>query len=369
MRHRRAPLLVLTALSATALALRGARAQDSGEPLPARYVAEGGVIYVWDGASPAVSRPSDRGDLPADSAALVLRPYDEGRRLLVLTVGAEKGKERRRLEGVARTYDSSGPSPRLLATIEFDGEPFDAVVTRDGSRAYVLARRVSPGDPPGSGRYWVHEIDLEAGRLEGNTLLSGPPAGLTVDDSGRKLYVSLADRIQSCSTRPLLNSWIYRSPGLNSRLAVRSDGGTLCVARGEEIALFDPAVISERQAGDRHARDDDASGVVRLPFRAEDLTLSDDGRMAAVHGAGRLAFLDCETQSLTWPERPGPELQAALETRALAFPGAGRDLILALFPGGGVTAVRTPAVEVASAPKPSPQSATRPEPPPAEPPP
>jgi hypothetical protein len=207
----------------------------------------------------------------------------------------------------------------------------------------VLARRVAAAGGSPDGQHWVHEIDLETGKLAGNTLLASAASGIAVDPSGRRVFVALHDRIQSCSTHPITTSWIYRSPGPNGQLAVRPDTGTLCVGRGDEVALFDPAAIAARSAAERHDRLDDATGVVPLPLTVSGLSLSGDGRLAVVQGANRLAFLDCASLALTWASDLPAEVTTAEEIRPLAFPAAGGDLLVAIFPGARVAAIRSPA--------------------------
>jgi hypothetical protein len=306
-------------------------------------------VYEWDGASARVVPAEPRGDLPGEPGTLGIEPYAGGHRLLILRESPKSaGKDRRRKEGRALILDASGAAPRRMHEVPFDGRPGGSALSPDGSRAYVLAFRVPQGGEEGAGRSWIHEIDLTAGRLLGSAHLPAAAAGVAVQADGRRVFVSLADRIQSFTTNPLIGSWHYRSPGPNRDLVVRPDDGTLCVARGEEVALFNPAAIATRSHTDRRSRIDDASAVIPLPFRARGLVLSGDGRLAAVRGPDRLAFLDCAMQSLIWPADPPGRISAAEEIRALAFPGAGRDLILALFPAGDVVGFRTPAVPESS---------------------
>jgi hypothetical protein len=350
--------LVLTALLAVGPAAgpTGAAEVQAATALP-RYVASGGLIYVWDGASPRLAPAEPRGDLPEGPVTLGLQAYADGERLLVLRKPvAESGKERGRKDGLSLIVDVRGTAPKRLHQIPFDGEPYAIAINPDDRRAYVLARRPAPGGNPEAGRSWIHEIDLEEGRLLGSAQISPAPSGIVVQPDGRRLFVTVANRIQSFTTGPLISSWHYRSPGPNRDLVIRPGDGTLCVARGEEVALFDPAAIAARGDADRRARTDDSSTVVRLPFEARALDLSEDGRVAAVLGNDRLAYLDCVTQALIWPVDPPPGLAGAAQVSTLAFPAAGGDLVMALFPAGEVLGFRTPA----------PAQAPRVEPPPSE---
>ncbi|HZM70887.1 MAG TPA: hypothetical protein VFB95_11050 [Candidatus Cryosericum sp.] len=339
-------------------------AEVQAGPAPPRYVASGGLIYEWDGSSPRVAPAEPRGDLPEGPVTQVLQAYADGERLLLLmksVTGAGKGRGRH--EGLSLILDVRGTAPRALHQIPLDGEPYDLAINPDDSRAYVLARHLTPGENAVAGRFWIHEIDLQEGRLLGSAQLSSEPSGIAVQPDGRRLFVTIVNRIQSFTTDPLISSWHYRSPGPNRDLVIRSGDGTLCVARGEEVALFNPAAIAARADSDRRARTDDASTVVRLPFEARALDLSEDGRVAAVLGSDRLAYLDCATQALIWPVDPPPGLAGAAQVRTLAFPAAGGDLVMALFPAGEVLGFRTPA------PAPSVQQAAKPtaaEPTPAE---
>lgn len=345
------PLAGLILCALLAICVPGTAGLVSGEPEagPSRYVVSAGQLYAWDGASPRLTPPVSPGDLAGAADVLALRPYDGGRRLLLLEkVQTPAGKEKSRREGLAVTFDTEGGSPRRLRSIPFEGQPYADAITPDGQRAYVLARRAAPGGPPGAERHWLHEIDLPEGRLLGSVHLATAPAGVAVQPDGRRAFVALADRIQTYTTGPLVGSWHYRSPGPNGDLVIRSGDGTVCVSRGGEVALFDPAAIAARASADRRVRSDDASAVVPLPFEARRLDLSEDGRLAAVWGRDRMAFLDCATQSLVWPVGPTISLAGAQEVRTLSFPAAGQDLVLALFPTGDVVGFRTPSPPPAS---------------------
>jgi len=355
--------LALTTLLALPAPAAGQDTPPDSTPGPpaARYVASGGLVYEWDGASPKVVRAGPRGDLPGGPDTFAIEPSANGERLLLLQeTRTANGKERGRREGLAQIFVAGRADPRRLHQVPFEGQPFGNAITPDGSRTYVLARRPAPGGGKGAGRFWIHEIDLPAGRLLGSAQLSAAPVDIVVQTDGRRVFVTFPDRIQSFSTGPLVGSWHYRSPGPNRDLVIRPGDGTLCVTRGEEVALFDPAVIAARADAERHGRSDDASAVIHLPFQALGLDLSDDGRLAAVRGPDRLAFLDCATQSLIWPIDPPVGLAGAAEVRTLAFPAAGRDLVVALFPAGDVAAFRSPAPPAASASPPDPAAESAP---------
>lgn len=356
--------IVLAVLLAAGPAAGSIEAADQAGAAPPHYVASDGQVYQWDGASPRVAPADPRGDLPVGPVTLVLRTYAGGERLLLLTKSeTDAAKDRGRQEGLSLILEVGGAAPKRLHQIAFAGEPYDLAISQDDSRAYVLARRPAPGGKPEAGRFWIHEIDLEEGRLLASAQLSSAPAGIAVQLDGRRLFVTIVNRIQSFTTEPLISSWHYRSPGPNSDLVIRSGDGTLCVARGEEVALFDPAVIAARADTDRRARTDDATAVVRLPFEAKALDLSEDGRVAAVLGSDRLAYVDCATQALIWPADPPPGLAQAAQVRTLAFPAAGSDLVMALFPKGNVLGFQTPA----PAPAPPPRAETVPSEAPAPP--
>jgi hypothetical protein len=344
--------IVLAVLLAAGPAVGSIGAADQAGAAPPRYVASGGQVYQWDGASPRVAPAEPRGDLPEGPVTLVLRTYASGERLLLLTKSeTDAAKERGRQEGLSLILEVGGAAPKRLHQIAFAGEPYDLAISQDDSRAYVLARRPAPGGNSEAGRFWIHEIDLEEGRLLASAQLSSAPAGIAVQLDGRRLFVTIVNRIQSFTTDPLVSSWHYRSPGPNSDLVIRSGDGTLCVARGEEVALFDPAAIAARADTDRRARTDDATAVVRLPFEAKALDLSEDGRVAVVLGSDRLAYVDCATQALIWPVDPPPGLAQAAQVRTLAFPAAGSDLVMALFPKGDVLGFQTPAPAPAQPPR------------------
>jgi hypothetical protein len=115
----------------------------------------------------------------------------------------------------------------------------------------------------------------------------------------------------------------------------------VAAARQSEVALFEAARIDARNADERRHLQDDATAVVPLPFAAERLSASRDGTLALATGAAGLAFIDAAGAART-PETPPHNLEAAVAAVPLDFPGSGLDLIVALFPGGAISAVRSP---------------------------
>jgi hypothetical protein len=180
-------------------------------------------------------------------------------------------------------------------------------------------------------------------------------SGIALDAEQDRIYASQKDRIQTFTRQPLVASWHLRSPGLNGPLALVPGTGILCVVRGSELAVFDPAVIDKRDATERRRRADDASAVIHLPFQPDSLALSDDGHLALVSAPGTMVFVEPASQAMIWPGASVAGLKESAAIRVLAFPGIGRDVIVALLPQGSVSALGTP--------PPQPKRALAPEPP------
>src|SRR5206468_10829854 len=107
------------------------------------------------------------------------------------------------------------------------------------------------------------------------------------------------DRILSFPTRPLASSWHYRSPGTNLGICFRPGSEVLYTVRRDQVASFDPKILAAVAPERRRAMVDEATAVVRLPFSADSLLFSQDGRLAAVSGAGMdIAFLDAESSTI-----------------------------------------------------------------------
>ncbi|HYV85775.1 MAG TPA: hypothetical protein VFB49_07695 [Patescibacteria group bacterium] len=333
------------------VALAGPRGSAAADAV--RFLAEGGAVFTWDGLSAALGHEESTISPPGASIRGLLEAGPHT--LIVLAAAsAEAGRSRHRREGEARLFDPSVPPPRLLHTISFEGEPLEGVVSTNQRKAWVLAYRPpdAAGAPP---RSFLHALDLGSGRLEASSEPGAPVSGIALDSEGGRLYASQKDRIQTFGLQPLVASWHLRSPGLNGPLALIPGTGILCVVRGSELAVFDPAIISGRDAADRRTRTDDASSVVHLPFQPDRLVLSDDGRLALLSAPGTMVFVEPGSQAMIWPGDSVAGLRESAAVHALAFPGTGRDLIVALLPSGAVTAVRTPA--------PQPKRMLAPEPP------
>jgi hypothetical protein len=318
-----------------------------------RFLAEGGTVFTWDGLSASLGHAAPE-FAPAGGvvrAALEAGPHT----LMVLSIGgADASRGRHRREGEARLYDPAVAPPRLLHTIAFEGEPLEGVVSTNLRKGWVLAYR-APEASGGAPRSFLHGIDFGSGRIESSSEPGVPVSGIALDADGGRLYASQKDRIQTFTLQPLVASWHLRSPGLNGPLALLPGTGILCVVRGSELAVFDPSVIDKRDATERRRRADDASAVIHLPFQPDHLALSDDGHLALVSAPGTMVFVEPASQAMIWPGASLVGLKESAAVRVLAFPGIGRDVIVALLPSGAVSAVSTP--------QPQPKRALAPEPP------
>jgi hypothetical protein len=318
-----------------------------------RFLAEGGVVFTWDGLSASLGHAAAVVVPAGGSVRVVLEAGPQT--LVVLSVAAADASHgRHRHEGEARLYDPSISPPKLLRTIAFEGEPLEGLVSTNLRKAWVLAYR-PPEATGGAPRTFLYALDLGSGRIEASSEPGAPVSGIALDAESGRVYASQKDRIQTFTQQPLVASWHLRSPGLNGPLALVPGTGILCVIRGSELAVFDPEVIDKRDAAERRTRADDASAVIHLPFQPDHLALSDDGHLALVSAPGTMVFVEPAAQAMIWPGDSIVGLKESAAVRALAFPGPGRDLIVALLPSGAVTAIRTP--------PPQPKRALAPEPP------
>ena len=188
-------------------------------------------------------------------------------------------------------------------------------------------------------------IDPEAGRVIGSVVVTGPALGLAINPMGSRVFVARLDRILTCTTTPLLNSWYYRSPGVNGTLRFPPGSDVLFAIRDHAIAQFDPQAIAARPESERHARSDDATAVIPLPAAASDLRFSEDGGLAATIGTGSLAFVDLAGRTaFAVTDLPEP-VRKARHIDLLRFPTPPGDLLLATFPSLTVAAIPCPVVE------------------------
>lgn len=347
------PPVTLAALVALLVAIP---ALGAATPSPRLFPGPDGVVYAWipdRGLLEPIELPWLAGLAVRDAA--VSGPD----RVLILPAGSREGDRRAGRIGWLQvvSLNRAGRPAAPQGRIEFEGEGL-RLLAGPGSTAWVLAHRHGRDTLEG-GEYWVHRIDLIAGRVSASAVLPGPAASLAAAPGGTRLFVGLRDRILTLSTVPRLAvSWHYRSPGANSGLALRPGTGVLYAARGEHVAVFDPDAIAGRDQEERRATEDDATAVVPIPFEATAILFSDDGRIAAAWGAGSsVALIDAEAAGAAGLPafEPPPGAERALP---LAFPG-GTGLAVATFPGAGVVTLPLPPPAVA---------ATRPpDPPPAPP--
>ena len=306
-----------------------------------------GLLYSWrPGGAELQSLPPLLAELD-NRAVNDLAVSGDGRLELVLIAsepGAPAGGHPRQ-EGLAVVVaaDAGALPAHVLKKISFDGDGLRGVVSGDGRQAYVLAMRAHAGAARNQMRFWIHEIDLEAGRLSASAQLDRPPVAIALDPRGTRLYLAYADRILTFTTRPLASSWHYRSPGANRGLYFRPGSQVLYAVRKDQIAMFDPKLLAAVPPEKHRTMEDEATTIVRLPFSADSLLFSPDGRLAAVYGAGMdLAFLD--------PESPRVDLAAGVfahpdgvrEVRPFLFEEGPGALVIGTFPDRKVLSVRPP---------------------------
>lgn len=328
------PALILTVLSP----LRGA----SPDPFDThRVLGDDGSIFEWSSGGSLLRRAtSPLGFADLGGAVKDLASFAGGTRLIVLLPNRDDpGKGRKRREGMAMVYDTSSPIPTLMQRIPFAGDGYGMAMAPDGSRCYVLAARPEGGR--GGPRFWIHGLDPAAGEVTSATLLEKPGTGLAVSPDGDRLFVSFENRIQSYTTRPLLTSWHYRSPGINGGLYFPPESDVLYAIRTGGIALFDPAIILQRDRNAPRDETDDSTGSIPLPFGPAAMMFSTERPRAAALGNNAVVFVDLATgAALPSPEQPAVLREAAL-LRPLEFLPGG-DLVVGLFPAGIVTAVDAP---------------------------
>jgi hypothetical protein len=367
---------------------RAAAGAETAPDRPVYLLDDGETIHRWSpGRATAEPLAVPWGDVK-DLSLL----GSTGRILILVDDPARRasggGRHARSQGGLVVVVDPSGATPRSILEIPFEGRGFRATIAPDGRRVYVIAYEpFSPppdADPAGAGagtatggaapatagRTYLHALDLETGRVIASSILPHPAASVAVDPSGRRLFVSLPDRILSYPADRLVASWFYRSPGLNLGLVFRPGTDVLYAVRRTEVAVFDPRQIAARTDRERSARDDDASAVLPLKTPAAAILFSDDARQAVVFGgSGPLEILDAEARTVTSVGTPtGPSGECAF-VRPVALPAGGADLLAACFPGGSVVPVRLPAPPVLPAagpnpPSPAPASAPAPAAPP-----
>jgi hypothetical protein len=327
-----------------------------------RLLAGSGSLFFWDGASTELS-PAPPGIASASQGFRSVLSLGEGRVLLVEPAAAASGKEKEKnlREGEAVILGVRGTSTERGPVVGFEGAPRAAAVSPDGRRAFVLAWRGSPGVQGSRG--WLHAIDLERGEVLDSSLLSSVASGIATDAEGRRLYVALKDRIQTYGAEPMRVSWQYRSPGANGPIAVAPRRDVLAVGRGTQLALFDAEAVAARTPEERRSRSDDTTTVATLPFNVTRLAWAQDGSLLAALSEQGLVFLDPGNGALLWPTAPVIDFAGSTDAQVLEFPGPDHDVVVALIPGGTVSALRAPVPSMpppAAAPTPTEASAAAP---------
>ncbi|MBI1951854.1 MAG: hypothetical protein HYS34_10905, partial [Acidobacteria bacterium] len=331
-----------------------------------------GHLYSW---SPG---KTELGPLPASLSRFDhgtvndLAVSEDGGSYLVLpaappigSAAGGSGGKRRRAEGLAVLVAAGdGPSPpQIVKEVRFEGEGRRAVLSRDGKRAFVLSIRTAAGPASVPIRTWIHAIDLESGRIAASDQIDRPPAALTLDPEGTRLYLAYTGRIVSYTARPLAVSWHYRSPGTNHGVYFRPGSFVLYAVRKDEVTLFDPGTIAARPPEERRRHEDEATAVIPVPFTADSLLFSAGGRVAAATGDGKsLAFIDLVAGAVLPLEGAAALNGGVRQIRPIAFGAGGSDLLVATFPDRKVVAVRAPFPAALPPPVPEPDPTPAPTP-------
>ncbi len=334
---------------------------------PAYLLDQNARLFVWLPGQTTVQPIS----LPWPSVN-DLAPFAAGRRLLILTDnpgnGADqhaqgdrhrKGERHDGGEGLAVLMQTDGATLVPSLKIPFEGRGLRAAVTGDGRRAYILAYRDgrssstrTQGQTDAGPGAFIHALDLEQGLVVDSLSLSRPATSIALAPGGKRLFVALPDRILSCSTSPLASSWFYRSPGVNLGLAFRPGSDVLFAVRGRQVALFDPEVLAALSEQERHMRDDNATSMLALPEAAAALLFSEDGRLAVAYGGTEhLTFLDSMARVATSASLPAGFPERPALVRPFRFSSAEEDLLVAVFPEGGVLAIPHPPTSVTVGPE------------------
>ena len=341
MTRRRLSAVIIVLLAAAAIVRTG----GSGGFLTF-VLGPDGVVYSWRAGDAGLS------PLPPSLARLAGRPVNDlamsenGRRVVILpATTARSGTRRTRLEGSAVVVSSptTSAAPAILNEITFEGDGRRAAVSLDGRFAYVLAVLSGTGASAAEIRSRLLALDLEEGRVVGSAELDRPASAVTLDPAGTRVYLACAGRIQTYTTRPLAQSWHYRSPGANRGLCFRPRSDVLYSARLDQIALFDAALIAAREPEERQRLRDDATAVFAMPFAVDSLLFSPDGILAAAYGAGSdLAFLEPVKGAIVASSLDDAASRTQYEARPFHFgPGPG-DLLVARFPEKIVRAIAPP---------------------------
>ena len=332
-------------------------AQVESEIRPSFVLGPDEAIYLW--------RPGDAalGPLPPSLARLGSGPVHalglsgDGSTLVALPApptGGKPGRGRHEGSAVVVSIPPEPAQPSILREVHFEGDGQMAALSADGLEAYVLSTRPGPDTSPGSTRIWLHALDLVSGRVEASAALDGAPTAIGLDPTGERLYLGYTGRIVSYTTRPLARSWHYRSPGQNTAVAFGPRGGLLYAAREKQLVLFDAAIIAARSPEERQRREDDATALVPLPFAADALLLSRDGRQGAAHGSGDgLVYFDPESMRVFGPPE-GVASEAGKNVLPVAFDAREDALAVAVFPERSVRLVLPPAALERKAPPPPP---------------
>jgi hypothetical protein len=228
-----------------------------------------------------------------------------------------------RLFGIAPSADSKSTTLVALSQDTLDvvsrwevrGAGRFLEVTPDGATACVMAAR-------GSG-WSLIVLDVGAGVRDAAAPASArtlalpftPQASTLMPDreapGGVRLVVASAGRLTTFVLDPPAPSWFYQSPGDHHAVRPLPDDRALAALRDEALVLFEPAQ-RPREQGRVRLTQDDATRVIPLPGRGEDLAV------AAVDGAtAGIAVLHGGGMALSWFD---PRDGRLLEERALATP-------------------------------------------------
>jgi DNA-binding beta-propeller fold protein YncE len=233
----------------------------------------------------AAGQVSGRVPLARPAAAFFATP--DGKTAVVL---AQRGKPKQTPEPAAELRIIDLRTATSVATLTFDGDPRDPVLSPDGKYVYLLDRGHPSGNPDKNVNGRLHVISLESRKVENAYDVGSKPRGLVLDETAQQLLlVSDGTPVKGQKNRPGELRAIRGARIVGPVATVPSPEYIRATADGKRLFAVSWSAVTTL-----NSQDLSQVAEMREHYLGEEFALSPDGRRAFAVAQQNLYTYDLE---------------------------------------------------------------------------
>ncbi|HTL44613.1 MAG TPA: hypothetical protein VL262_09755 [Vicinamibacterales bacterium] len=233
----------------------------------------------------AAGQVSGRVPLARPAAAFFATP--DGKTAVVL---AQRGKPKQTPLPAAELQVIDLQTAKSVATLTFEGDPRDPVLSPDGKYVYLLDRGDPSGNPEKNINGRLHVVSLESRKVENAYDVGSKPRGLVLDEAGQQLLlVSDGAPVKGQKNRPGELRAIRGARIIGPVATVPSPEYIRSTADGKRLFVVSWSAITTL-----NSRDLSQVAEMREHYLGQEFALSPDGRRAFAIAQQNLYTYDLE---------------------------------------------------------------------------